>query len=419
MPYSYDLFGLERHLFLLKMRAAVFFHYLGKLFEGEIEFRKFPAILSRLLRFSRKQKHAKFMRLPSGVRMGLYIPSYPGKPFIRSSESMCMNGTHVGRISAVVSISSKCNCNCSYCYQKLDQGDDLPLETLLKTVKELQDDGVAIFIIEGGDPFLEYDRLKAVCETIDDRSEIWINTTGDGVTHKRLLELKTLGLTALKISVHHCTEKKHDSFLKRDGAWKKMRETTRFCRELKIPFCMNSVMVEKSYDDGHFERMMELGKEWKASYIQLLTPRSVGGNIGHDSISFSEGQLNRLEILITKYNRGKEYREYPAIFSDEWDERMIIGCTAGGAGRIYINARGEVQPCQHINVSFGNVKDKPYSEIIPAVDKIFSSPAKHTACTLIAETVADEYKKSKVLPVPFNRVKEQWITLRKEEECRN
>ena len=57
-------------------------------------------------------------------------------------------------------------------------------------LKNFRKSGVAFFNIEGGDPFLVYDRLKVICEAIDDRSEIWINSTGDGITLERMEELK-------------------------------------------------------------------------------------------------------------------------------------------------------------------------------------------------------------------------------------
>lgn len=406
------LLPLERTLFLLQMRTTVFFHYLGKAFRGELPFKKLPSIFKRLLHFNNKQKHAKFMNMPNGIRMGLYIPSFPGKPFFRASEAMCLQGNKVHRAIAVVSITNSCECNCIYCYQRLDKGKELPLEILKKTISEMQDDGVAIFILEGGDPFLAYDRLLEVCKTIDDRSEIWVNTTGNGITRERLLKLQQHGLTALKISVHHHEREKHEEFLRHPGAWDELKDAIKLCHELDIPFSFNSVMHEDDYENGHFIKMMELARNWNAAYIQCLTPRSAGGYIGKNSISYSKEKVQRLGELFTKYNRAISHLAFPAIFCDEYDERAVFGCTAGGAGRIYMNAQGELQPCQHINVSFGNVKESSYTALIKKAEKIFQSPAKQTACTMIARTVAKRYNEKKVVPIPFEDVKDEWIRLR-------
>lgn len=406
---------LERALFLFRMKSVVFFHYLSKALTGAIPLKDFPAILKRLMRFSTKQKHAKFMLLPNGVRMGLYIPSYSGKPFFRASEGMCLHGSKVKRAIAVVSITKQCNCACDYCYQQLDSGAELPLETLLQTVQQMQDDGVAIFVLEGGDPFLAFDRLEALCSSIDDRSEIWINTTGNGVTKERLLSLKEKGLTTLKISIHHHSPEKHEAFLYRPGAWKELQETVTLCNELQIPFCFNTALTEDDYDNGHFIKMMDLAKDWNAAYIQCLTPRSAGGFMGKESISYSWEKVQQLGKLFTSYNRELQYIDYPAIFCDEYDERAVFGCTAGGAGRIYMNAQGDLQPCQHINVSFGNVKEQSYKELISEAEKIFSQPGKQTACTMIAPAVAKAYEKQQSVPIPFSAIKDEWIRLRQEE----
>jgi len=42
-----------------------------------------------------------------------------------------------------------------------------------------------------------------VCRSIDDRSEIWINSTGHGITVERLLELKEHNVNAIMFSLHH------------------------------------------------------------------------------------------------------------------------------------------------------------------------------------------------------------------------
>lgn len=403
---------VERMLFLVRMRTSVFFHYIGKAFKGEIPFSKLPSVFKRLLRFNGKQKHAKFMKLPNGIRMGLYIPSFPGKPFLRASEGMCLDGDKVRRAIAVVSVTNACECSCDYCYQQLDRGKELPIEILQKTIREMQDDGVAIFILEGGDPFLDYERLLTICKTIDDRSEIWVNTTGNGATKERLAELQNLGLTALKISIHHHDANKHEEFLKRPGAWKEMKKTLTHCKELNIPYSFNSVMQGDDYENGHFEKMMNLSSEWNAAYIQCLTPRSAGGNMGKESISYSDKRVQELGALFTKYNREISHLKYPAIFCDEYDERAVFGCTAGGAGRIYLNAQGELQPCQHINVSFGNVQKFGYTALIKEAEKLFNRPAKQTACTMIAETVAKRFEETKEVPLPFESVKDDWIRLR-------
>lgn len=407
---------LERALFLFRMKTAVFFHYLLKAVTGTVPIATLPAILKRLMRFSKKQKHAKFMLLPNGIRMGLYIPSYPGKAFFRASEGMCLHDSKVKRAIAVVSITKQCNCNCDYCYQQLDTGAVLDLKILQKTVREMQNDGVAIFVLEGGDPFLEFNRLSSLCDSIDGRSEIWINTTGNGVTKERLITLKGKGLTALKISIHHNEPQKHEAFLKRPGAWQELTQAVKLCNELEIPFCFNTAFSEEDYNNGHFAMMMDLAKEWNAAYIQCLTPRSAGGFMGKESISYSSEKVKDLGKLFSKYNRSLQYRDYPAIFCDEYDERAVFGCTAGGAGRIYLNAQGDLQPCQHINVSFGNVVEKSYTGLITEAEKIFSQPGKRTACTMIAPAVAKAYEKEKKVPIPFSSVKEEWIQLRNEDQ---
>lgn len=407
------LFGLERALFLSKMRRRTFFHYLGKTFRGELPASEFVPLIKRLIAFNKGLKKNKIWRFKGATRLGLTVPNFPNKPFFRASESRSLLADRVQRIMAIVSITDECGCSCDYCYQKQDSGEILSIDTLLQTIRELQDDNVSMFILEGGDPFIRYDRLKAVCETIDDRSEILINTTGDGVTKERLLELKARGLTAMRLSVHHITEEGHDAFLKKPGAWKQMLRVVEWCNEVDIPMCINTVMTPESYDNGYFETMIELANSWNAAFVYCLTPRSAGGNLGKDSTTYSRKRLDELEALFAKYNCSKEYRDYPAISCDDQVERRVFGCTAGGAGRIYINAQGEVQPCPYVNVTFGNVQDRPYPEIITETEQFFKVPTKATACTVMQKPIADAHAESGRIPVPFPLVQEKWLHFQK------
>ena len=64
------------------------------------------------------------------------------------------------------------------------------------------------------------------------------------------------------------------------------------------------------------------------------------------------------------YNLRREYKDFPAIYAQSIEEdENHFGCTAGGIDRFYINAKGDVQPCEFLNISFGNVQDENFEDI--------------------------------------------------------
>ena len=408
--------GFSRLFFGIRMRWVVFWHFFGTFIRNKRDVRDLYLVLRRLQVFASGFAASKFVRFNGGVRMGLYIPTFPGKLFLRASENMCGSESSSRLVAAVVSITTDCPYCCDYCYQRLDSGDPLSLETLTGAVQGMQQHGVALFILEGGEPISAFDRLLAVCGAIDERSEIWINTTGANVTRERLLALKGHGLTALKISVHHFTPDGHNRFLGNQTAWTSMMNAITLCRECAIPFAFNCRLTPEHYYDGSIEAILSLARDKGAHFVQFITPRSAGGNLGRKSISLSPDELRKLGTVIRGFNRSWKNRSYPSIFFDEYDERVIFGCTAGTV-RCYLNAHGEVQPCQHINVTFGNVTTEPFSTIYRRMSSLFKRPGRCTACTNVASSVASHYTPGMKLPIPFTSFEREWRAMQWGDFC--
>ena len=172
------------------MKLGVLFHYLPLLLKGEMSFGRFIAFTRRMSYFLSKLRHNKFIKFNGGTRFDFYIPTYPSRAFYTATDKFRTFGGKFPCVNVLLSVTSACMHKCEYCYQRRDAGKDMDLDLLISTARKLQDMGIALFSIEGGEPFLRYDRLKALCDAIDDRSEIWVNSTGWGMTTERLKELR-------------------------------------------------------------------------------------------------------------------------------------------------------------------------------------------------------------------------------------
>ena len=69
---------------------------------------------------------------------------------------------------------------------------------------------------------LVFDRLKSICESIS-IGEIWINSSGDGITLDRLTTLKSLGVKGIMFSLHSHVPENINAFMKRDYAWENLK----------------------------------------------------------------------------------------------------------------------------------------------------------------------------------------------------
>jgi MoaA/NifB/PqqE/SkfB family radical SAM enzyme len=166
----------------------------------------------------------------------MYIPGFPSKAFYTACNKFSVFNEKLPCTVALISVTSACTYHCEHCYQRFDKGKDVDIEFLKTTVKSLQDSGIAFFNIEGGEPFLTFDRLLDVCNVIDDRSEIWINSTGNGITKERLLKLKETNLTAIMFSLHSETPQQVNKFMGDENAWANMEEAINLCHEVGFPY---------------------------------------------------------------------------------------------------------------------------------------------------------------------------------------
>ncbi|MCK5075681.1 MAG: radical SAM protein, partial [Calditrichia bacterium] len=327
-------------VFNIRIKLSVFFYFLKQFIMHKISFKKFIIILQRLLFFLSSLQHNKFVKIGNKIRMGLYIPGMSSPAFITAINKFAVFNEKLPNTTVLVSITSACRFKCEHCYQKNDKGKDLEIEKLLPVIKELQNMGVAFFNLEGGEPFLVFEKLKKVCAVIDERSEIWINSTGDGMTVERLIELKKMGLTALMFSLHTSVPEELNAFMRSNEAWKKLETGVKYCHEANVPVAFNICLQKQDFYNGKFERVIEKAKEFNAAIIQLIKPKPAGGWLESGVEEFSKTDMVHIKNLVNRYNLKKEFEEYPSISAQIIEEsENMFGCTAGGTDRFYINAK--------------------------------------------------------------------------------
>ena len=373
----------------LRVKSGVALHYFARMLRGEITPRQYVALLRRLNLFLSKLRHNKFASAAGGrVRLDLYVPDYPSRAFWTAADKFKrFGGERFPCATVLMSVTKACAFKCPHCYQRRDNGPDAPIERLVETARALQEQGVAFFNIEGGEPFLAYERLKTLCAAIDGRSEIWINTTGMGVTAERLRELKP---DALMFSLHGATPAELNAFMGRDDAWELMSQGIAACREAGARVAFNSCLAGSDFRDGSFEKLMDVAKNFGASLVQIIKPKPAGAWLGKGGELFGAEDSRVAVAKINDYNLAPRYAEYPAISAQIIEESPpVFGCTAGGTDRFYINAKGDVQPCEFLNISFGNINDETIGAILPRMRAAFAVPGTAMLCEQSAEKIAN------------------------------
>lgn len=400
-----NITGIEKKLFLLRVKVSVFLKFLPQLIKGQIAPGKFIIFLKRLLLFLAKMKDNKFVRIGQRTRIDLYCPGFPSKGFDTACRKFLVFDQKMPCTTVLISVTSACPYHCHHCYQKYDRGQDVDLHVLVNTVKKLQDLGITFFNIEGGEPFIRYERLKKVCEAIDDRSEIWINSTGYGITRERLLELKKLNVHAIMFSLHSSVPEELNKFMGDDMAWEKMIQAVSLCHETGISVAFNVCLEKSDFYNGNFQEIMKMTKGFHASLIQLIKPKPAGGWLKTGVEPFLDTDLEHVKKLVHRYNLDPKFKDYPAISAqviEEAPERF--GCTAGGTDRFYINAKGDLQPCEFLNLSFGNIATDDFALIYDKMRSCFQEPGDCWLCEKYSGEILKVFQEHqlKTLPLPYD-----------------
>jgi MoaA/NifB/PqqE/SkfB family radical SAM enzyme len=353
-------------------------------------------------------RHNKVVRVPSGYKLQLYLPAYPTQAFFRTIESKLIHQPP-GPATIVYSITKACDYKCSHCYQRNDRGADLSQEKLIETALKIRSAGVTMFDIEGGEPFLTFKRLTALLESLGQGVEIWVNTHGGSVDAGKLETLKNLGLFGLMISIHSPNAEEHDQFTGVQSSFKAACKAAELSKKLGLTVAINSVLTREQLDRGQLDELMELARKLDCDFVQLIHPKPAGKWLkASDKIKQNKKHLESVKAKHKLYN-SHNCKDYPALAAQVFEERIeSLGCTAGGVDRFYVNAAGEVQPCEFLNISFGNVNDEAFEDIFARMRSYFKEPCSNwLCCTISPQIVAlvDKYE-LETTPVPWKYTSE-------------
>lgn len=348
-------------------------------------------------------RHNRPVRIKQGYKLQLYLPAYPSPAFFAALENKLLR-TPPACTSVVYSMTRACANNCPHCYQKSESGGDLDDAEHLRLFKALRRAGISFFNIEGGEPFLKFERLAALLEAADDKVEIWVNSSGKKVSKEALLSLRARGLAGIMVSIHSPRAEEHDAFTRTPGSFAAACAALRLAGELNLGLAVNSVLSEAALRAGELDDLMRLAKSLGVDYVQLIHPKACGGWLEkRDEMQTDPALLRHIEEQHLLYNSAA-YDGYPSLAAQAFEERKAgVGCSAGGIERFYVSAGGEIQPCEFLQLSFGNVRDEDFALIFKRMRAAYARPGTDWQCCTHGTAIAAfmRLKGLTTTPVPW------------------
>ncbi len=252
------------------------------------------------------------------------------------------------------SVTFVCTCECEHCYiQPLvdHTRTALDLEEKKRVIRELLELGAVAINFVGGEPLCDPD-LEQLIASIPPSEGVAVVTTNGVLLDEALLDrLIEAGLGILCVSLDEPDAAAHDAFRRRAGTFDQAMRAIVAAEQRGLECVINSVITEEKLLDGRAARLVEMAREQHAK-INLALPVPVGrwAKRGIERLSpAADAEMARL-------------RRLSHVRWDGQSNYLKPGCGAG-VEKLAITAYGDVLPCGGIQLTFGNVRDKPLRDI--------------------------------------------------------
>lgn len=370
-----------------------FFFYVKMSLRCALKIRSLPALL-KAGKFTRIFYCHKLLQMPTGeYKLDFYMPRFPSEAFFTAMADKVISSPP-RPVSVVWSVTRACSYRCPHCYQGFDPAEEMPIEIMRSKARELRESGVAAWAVEGGEPLLRFERLTALLEEIQGL-EVWVNSTGCGAEKEKISRLRELKVTGCMSSIHSVLPREHDRFTGIPGSFETALDFLRQCRSAGMLTGFNTVLSDEEILSGAIDRIMDLAAKEDCDYVQLIHPKACGRwhEKAFDPI-LREKAAAAACAAQKCYNSGAK-KNAPILTAQVFEESPeMLGCTAGAVDRFYVGCSGEVQPCEFVNLSFGNLCRESYSEIYDRMRRTFPVPCCEWLCCQYNSAIASAIQRN-------------------------
>jgi len=327
-------------------------------------------------------EHEKVVEFGGKYVVNTHFPPYPSGAF----DTMAGQFNAIGEVaqrslfSVTLAVTNRCPYNCWHCYNAGRSQQDVPLSALEETARQLQELNVVSVTLTGGEPLVRSD-LEEVAGAFGDKTCLFLNTTGAGLTLARARALKDRGLFAMGVSLDSVDAGEHDGMRGRRGAFATAVKALEMAGKAGLYPYIVAVATHESIRPERFEAFMRFARECGALEVHLIEPSATGKLAGRRDVLLSRDEKQR----ILGFQREAANREDLPILSTFLyvESAGAFGCGAG-LTHLYIDGSGEVCPCNLVPLSFGNVTREPITRILDRMGEHFCKP--RTCC--VGKTLA-------------------------------
>ncbi len=322
--------------------------------------------------------------------VNVHFPPYPSGAF----DSFVGQFRQIGDVaerrlySLTLAVTNRCPYRCWHCYNAGRSQHDLPLDTLRSVVAELQELGVVLVTLTGGEPLVRRD-LADVAAAFDDRTCLFLNTTGFGLTPDRARMLHDCGIFGAGFSLDSTDAGEHDRMRGHEGAFRIALDGLALAASAGLYPYVISVATREFLEPERFWPFVRFARDAGALEVNLLEPCPSGKLAGQTDVLLTEAERRR---ILDYQHQAADDDTLPLVSCLNYLESADrVGCGAG-LSHLYIDGSGEVCPCNLVPLSFGNVADEPVRAILERMGRHFVRPRPSCAGHTLGPHIPDGQK---------------------------
>ncbi len=359
--------------------------------------RKFP--LSHLL-YLAKQFRNENPRLHEGrLYVNTFFPPYPSGAFERFVETAAA----LKRVpySTYFAVTDKCPYICPHCSYGKHQAGRLETGQALKAIEEIKSIGTITLGFTGGEPLLRDDLPELISATGKGISTV-LFTTGFGLTEQKAKDLKTAGLDSIMIGMESDNESEQDRIRGAKGSYTDALKALKSSQKANLYTAISTVASKEKLAKGTMVKMAELAEKMNVKEFRILEPIPTGNLYAINDKLLTEEETKQLANFQKKWNRKNKGLSVSAF--SYLESKEMFGCGAG-FHHLFVDALGNVCPCDLTPLSFGNLLKKPLRDIWRDMENYFNQP--HSHCLM--KDICRELPKDENSQLPLNPEKSKEI----------
>jgi len=258
-----------------------------------------------------------------------------------------------------IECSRVCNFQCPYCYQDVDANNELTLDEIYQLIQQARELGAQGIIILGGEPMI-YPHIFDVIGFIREQGmgvELFTNGSNiDAGNAQRLLELDV----KVVLKMNSCDAERQNLLCGIPNAHQVIANAFENLKQAGYggegkSMAVSSVVSTVNIDE--LETMWNWLRDQQIDpYFEMITPQ--GTATENDWLYVEPQQIEALfkRLSVSDKKRfGEGWKPQPPL-AGERCMRHQFSC--------YVDALGDVMPCVGVNLSLGNIRNKPLKRIL-------------------------------------------------------